>query len=179
MSLWEEGYKTNAINNLSFKELNLGIREIEKHPPLLWRIQICILHSLPQSCSLTATCQDGSREAIDPKKRMSQDGMQCLCRQLPECSWPESDNVIQQIFLWTGKVIPVVQTHCPEPPIRWPVATDPEMLAEEGCDRLFFIFVHLLTFLKFLMETLSWCSISVLFLARDYDFKCCFSVLIF
>lgn len=30
MSLWEKGYKRNTINNLSFKQLNSGIREVEK-----------------------------------------------------------------------------------------------------------------------------------------------------
>lgn len=28
MFLWEKGYKSNTINNLGFKELNSGIREI-------------------------------------------------------------------------------------------------------------------------------------------------------
>lgn len=30
MFLWEKGYKSNTINNLSFKELNSSIREIGK-----------------------------------------------------------------------------------------------------------------------------------------------------
>lgn len=31
MFLWEKGYKSNTINNLSFKELNSGVRDIERN----------------------------------------------------------------------------------------------------------------------------------------------------
>lgn len=104
---------------MSFKELNSGTREIGKTSSTAMENQRCLSCILyPDGIVLWTYLGWALGGHWSCQERRSKDEMQCLCRHHSELSGPESDNIAQQIFLWTWKVVPIVkfvQTHCPGP----------------------------------------------------------------
>lgn len=124
------------------------------------------------------------RHLVQPRKDV-QRWMRCLYRCLPGFSWPESDNIMQQIFfpmdMEDNVYCESVQMHCPGPLWHRCVLEQTQKCLLRKMRSL----ALLATAMWWLFELhcsipyvgfiIPWCLLSLC----SYNLKCCFSILIF